>query len=97
MSLAWPEPSGERLSQISPSAYTALLRCPKRLAFQRDLRTKHWVAQSTRTALGRVAHRLTESWSRRARPPCLPIAESGWSLMGSVGPAGEPSDRGGVA
>ena len=76
MSLAWPEPSGERLSQISPSAYTALLRCPKRLAFQRDLRTKHWVAQSTRTALGRVAHRLTELVAQGTAP--LPPDRREW-------------------
>lgn len=68
-SLAWPEPGGEPLNQISPSAFSVLLTCPKRLAFQRDPRTKDWVARSTRTALGRVAHRLTELVARGAAPP----------------------------
>lgn len=76
MSLAWPEPGGERLSQISPSAYSVLLTCPKRLAFQRDSRTNEWVGQSTRTALGRVAHRLTELVAQGAAP--LPPDRREW-------------------
>lgn len=68
ISLAWPEACGERLSMISPSAYGVLLTCPKRLAFQRDSRTKKWVGQSTQTALGRVAHRLTELVAQGTAP-----------------------------
>lgn len=75
-SLVWPEPGGERLSQISPSAYSVLLTCPKRLAFQRDSRTKKWVGQSTRTALGRVAHRLTELVAEGTAP--LPPDRREW-------------------
>lgn len=76
MSLAWPEPGGERLTLISPSAYSVLLMCPKRLAFQRDSRTKKWVGQSTRTALGRVAHRLTELVAQGTAP--LPPDRREW-------------------
>lgn len=76
MSLAWLEPGGERLSLISPSAYSALLACPKRLAFQRDPRINKWVGQSTRTALGRVAHRLTELVAQGTAP--LPPDRREW-------------------
>ena len=58
--LVWREPVCEPLDRISPSALNTLMECPKRLAFQRDPKTRHWQGRSTRTALGRVAHRLTE-------------------------------------
>ena len=96
-SLAWPEPGGERLSQISPSALNVLLTCPKRLAFQRDSRTKEWVGQSTRTAMGRVAHRLTELVAQGAAPPPpdrREWLEARWEAL--VQP-GEPPHRAGVA
>ena len=69
--LVWREPVCEPLDRISPSALNTLLECPKRLAFQRDPETRHWQGRSTRTALGIVAHRLTElvAGGRAPTPP----------------------------
>lgn len=66
--LVWREPACERLDRVSPSALSVLMACPKRLAFQRDPATQHWQVQSTRAALGTVAHRLTELVALGAAP-----------------------------
>ena len=60
MSGPWIEPKCSPLTAVAPTTVNALIDCPKRVAFQRDDRTKELQRPSTRTALGRVAHRLTE-------------------------------------
>ncbi|MFM2475297.1 PD-(D/E)XK nuclease family protein, partial [Burkholderia cenocepacia] len=45
---------------MSPTGFESLLRCARAFAYQRDPSTKSWVRGGTRTALGTVAHRLTE-------------------------------------
>lgn len=57
-----PDPS--EVDNISPSALNRLLECPKKLAYGRDARTKGWQRPTTRTALGIVAHGLTEAVAR---------------------------------
>jgi len=57
-----PDPS--EVDKISPSALNRLLECPKKLAYGRDGRTKGWQRPTTRTALGIVAHGLTEAAER---------------------------------
>ncbi|RYJ07382.1 MAG: PD-(D/E)XK nuclease family protein [Actinomycetales bacterium] len=58
--LDWPTPAPGPLAWISPSSAAAMQTCQLRLAFQLDAKTSGWVRGSTRTALGIVAHRLTE-------------------------------------
>jgi ribosomal protein S28E/S33 len=46
---------------LSPSAINTLLLCPRQLAYARDPDTKGWRRPTPRTALGIVAHALTEA------------------------------------
>lgn len=48
------------LDWITPTSAEQLRLCPMRLAFNRSPLTTDWVRGSTRSALGTVAHRLTE-------------------------------------
>ncbi|MBF4766612.1 PD-(D/E)XK nuclease family protein [Nocardioides agariphilus] len=69
--LLWHDPACDPLDRVSPSALNVLLGCPKRLAFQRAPETRHWRRHSPRTALGSVAHKLTElvSTGKAPAPP----------------------------
>ena len=53
---------------ISPTALSTLQTCQLRLAFQRDDKTQVWMRKSTSSALGVVAHRLTELVLKGAAP-----------------------------
>ena len=53
---------------ISPTALSTLQTCQLRLAFQRDDKTQVWMRKSTSSALGIVAHRLTELVLKGAAP-----------------------------
>lgn len=57
-------PDPREVDRISPSALNRLLECPKRLAYGRDDSTREWQRPTTRTALGIVAHGLTEAVAR---------------------------------
>ncbi len=74
--LDWPDPTASPLDRISPSALIAFEQCPKRLAYQRDDRTRAWLRRSTRSALGVIAHTLTEEVGRGATP--APPARKAW-------------------
>lgn len=60
MSGPWIEPTCASVTDLAPSTVNALVECPKRVAFQRDSRTRELSRPNTRTALGQAAHRLTE-------------------------------------
>lgn len=62
-----PDPA--EIDKISPSALNRLLGCPRRLAYSRDGKTSSWQRPTTRTALGIVGHRLTESVERATKTP----------------------------
>lgn len=60
MILEWPEPAPEPLDWLFPTALESMRLCPRRLAYQRDARTRIWERRGTRASLGLAAHRLTE-------------------------------------
>lgn len=53
---------------LSPSAINSLLACPRRLAYTRDPDTRSWRRPTPRTALGVVAHALTEAAATQDLP-----------------------------
>jgi CRISPR/Cas system-associated exonuclease Cas4 (RecB family) len=58
--LSWPSPAAAPIEMISPSALNAHEACPRKLAYQRDPATRGLSKPSPRTALGIVAHGITE-------------------------------------
>jgi CRISPR/Cas system-associated exonuclease Cas4 (RecB family) len=54
---------------LSPSGINSLLACPRRLAYARDPSTRTWSRPTPRTALGVVAHALTEAAGTEDLPP----------------------------
>lgn len=58
--LSWPSPAASPIEMISPSALNAYEACPRKLAYQRDPATRGLSKPSLRTALGIVAHSISE-------------------------------------
>jgi hypothetical protein len=61
----FPTPHPAEITGISPSLANQLLSCPLKVAFSRDPEHKGWRRPSTYTALGIVAHAVTEAAFRR--------------------------------
>jgi hypothetical protein len=61
-------PTAAPAVRLSPSAINALLACPRKLAHARDPSNSTWRRSTPRTALGVVAHALTEAASTEAMP-----------------------------
>jgi CRISPR/Cas system-associated exonuclease Cas4 (RecB family) len=61
-------PTVSAAESLSPSALNSLLACPRRLAYSRDPNTRTWSRPTPRTALGVVAHALTEAAATKDLP-----------------------------
>jgi RecB family exonuclease len=70
----FPTPHPSEITEISPSLANQLLSCPLRVAFSRDPDHKGWRRPSTYTALGNVAHALTEAAFKRRNWSRDPVA-----------------------
>lgn len=57
----FPAPDPTPISDVSPSLANQLLSCHLRVGFARDPRFKSWRRPTTHTALGLVAHAVTEA------------------------------------
>ena len=66
----FPEPCPELIEEFSPSLANQLMSCPLRAAFSRDPQYHKWKRPSPQTALGNVAHALTEkAFTKHSWPP----------------------------
>lgn len=70
----FPTPHPAEITGISPSLANQLLSCPLSVAFSRDPEHNRWRRPSTYTALGNVAHALTEAAFKRKDWPSDPTA-----------------------
>lgn len=67
--LLWPTASPPPIPLISPSAINTYMRCPRKLAFQRDPSLRNLSKPTLRTALGVAAHSLHEIAATNSPPP----------------------------
>jgi CRISPR/Cas system-associated exonuclease Cas4 (RecB family) len=78
-------PTAAAAERLSPSAINSLLSCPRRLAYSRDPNTSTWRRPTPRTALGVVAHALTEAAAIEDMPTGIEDRaawlESRWELL----------------
>lgn len=72
MAPEFPTPRPSPIDWVSPSLANQLLACELRAAFERDDDTASWRRPSTFTALGNVAHEVTEAAYKRSAWPDEP-------------------------
>lgn len=74
MGADFPTPAPQPIDAVSPLLANQLLSCQLRVAFARDPQHKGWRRPSTFSALGTVAHAVTEEAFKRKAWPEDPAA-----------------------
>lgn len=74
MAADFPTPAPQPIDAVSPSLANQLMSCQLRVAFARDPQHKGWRRPSTFSALGTVAHAVTEEAFKRNDWPGDPAA-----------------------